>query len=74
MHRLLLPVALVAALAACKKEDPQAGAAAQTATQEAAAAPFKQTFDEAVAENSCLSSWDARTVQVKAPSTASKTV
>ena len=49
MHRLLLPLALAAALAACKKEDPQAVAAAQAAAQEAAAAPFKKTFDEAVA-------------------------
>lgn len=49
MRCLLLPVALVAALTACKKEDPQAAAAAQAAAQEAAAAPFKKTFDEAVA-------------------------
>lgn len=49
MRRLLMPVALFAALAACKKEDPQAVAAAQAAAQEAAAAPFKKTFDEAVA-------------------------
>lgn len=49
MRRLLLPLALAAALTACKREDPQAVAAAQAAAQEAAAAPFKQTFDEAVA-------------------------
>lgn len=50
MQRLLMPIVLLAALAACKKEeDPQAVAAAQAAGQEAAAAPFKKTFDEAVA-------------------------
>ena len=53
MQRLLLPVALLAALAACsKEEDPQAvaaAAAAAAAAEEAAAAPFKKTFDEAVA-------------------------
>ncbi len=49
MTRLLLPVALVVALAACKQEDPQAAAAAKAAEQEAAATPLKKTFDEAVA-------------------------
>lgn len=49
MRRLLLPTALLVALAACKKEDPQAAAAAQAAAQEADAAPLKKTFEEAVA-------------------------
>ena len=50
MKRLLLPLALLAALSACKKEaDPQAAAAAQAAQQEAAAAPLKRNFDEALA-------------------------
>ena len=51
MKRLLLPLALLAALsAACKKEeDPQAAVAAQAAQQEAAAAPLKRNFDEALA-------------------------
>lgn len=50
MKRLLLPLALLAALsAACKKEeDPQAAVAAQAAQQEAAA-PLKRNFDEALA-------------------------
>ena len=50
MKRLLLPLALLAALSACKKEeDPQAAVAAQAAQQEAAAAPLKRNFDEALA-------------------------
>ena len=49
MRRWMSLALLAAALMACKKEDPQAMAAAQAAAQEAAAAPFKKTFDEAVA-------------------------
>ena len=50
MNKHLLPLALLAALTACKKaEDPQAAAAAQAAQQEAAAAPLKKNFDDAVA-------------------------
>lgn len=70
MRRLLLPLALVAALAACKKEDPQAVAAARAAAQEAAGAPYKKTFDEAlVARNWELALSQAEQLRQRYPDT-----